>query len=483
MRWGVVTWFLFTTCLATTLACTTTTEDRSSTGKAKLGVSCVFPFKYKDHIYNSCTTEHDPDGFLWCSTKVDSEGKHLQGNFGYCDSECSDDDDGEEIDKEINEEEEDEEEFDNEINEEEEADISVRSSFNYATPCFASAGYSGVCRKQKYCTKTSYSFSRTCGWSNICCKKAPKRSWSWSERAWTKPKPTQNWWQRTTTSTTAAPRRTTRRTTTKPRGALCGLEGSEPFVFGGQEAKPGQFPFMVSFVYKRSRQDVENFCGGVLITSRHVLTAAHCFKGRRPSEWSSRGDIDVRIGLSNLEDRERNPANIKTVTLHPRYEEIKGGREGVINDLCIVTLDREVSSPQVCLGGTRTKDRKNRKAVVIGFGKTTRSKFTGSQQDKLRFAYLDEITNSECQRKYNDYYRRSKHKPKITREMICAGNEEADACSGDSGSPLLWLNSDLRWMVGGVVSFGPSSCGNKAPGVYAKVETSLDWIRSHISRS
>jgi secreted trypsin-like serine protease len=67
--------------------------------------------------------------------------------------------------------------------------------------------------------------------------------------------------------------------------------------------------------------------------------------------------------------------------------------------------------------------------------------------------------------------------------MICAGNDEADACSGDSGSPLLWLNSDLRWMVGGVVSFGPSSCGNKAPGVYAKVETSLDWIRSHISRS
>merc|ERR1712210_136972 len=81
------------------------------------------------------------------------------------------------------------------------------------------------------------------------------------------------------------------------------------------------------------------------------------------------------------------------------------------------------------------------------------------------------------------FYRRSKHKPKITREMVCAGNEEADACSGDSGSPLLWLNTELRWMVGGVVSFGPSSCGSKAPGVYAKVETSLDWIRSQISRS
>ena len=34
---------------------------------------------------------------------------------------------------------------------------------------------------------------------------------------------------------------------------LCGLEGTSPFVFGGQEAKPGQFPFMISFVYTDQR--------------------------------------------------------------------------------------------------------------------------------------------------------------------------------------------------------------------------------------
>ena len=122
----------------------------------------------------------------------------------------------------------------------------------------------------------------------------------------------------------------------------------------------------------------------------------------------------------------------------------------------------------------------NSSAVVIGFGKTSRGEFGGDEQlNSLRFAYLKEFSNSDCQRRYNVFFRRTK--PKITRDMICAGNEEADACSGDSGSPLLWLNTDLRWMVGGVVSFGSSTCGSKAPGVYARVETGLDWILSEIS--
>ena len=120
----------------------------------------------------------------------------------------------------------------NQINEEEEADSSVTSSFNYGDPCFASAGFGGFCRKQKYCSKTRYSYSRTCGWNNICCEKAPKRSlyWSWSfpspsslqspsssflstqseskrskpKRVWSKPKPTKKWWKRTKSSTTGA---------------------------------------------------------------------------------------------------------------------------------------------------------------------------------------------------------------------------------------------------------------------------------------
>jgi len=33
--------------------------------------------------------------------KVDSEGNHMKGNFGYCGSDCSEEDDDEEFDNEV----------------------------------------------------------------------------------------------------------------------------------------------------------------------------------------------------------------------------------------------------------------------------------------------------------------------------------------------------------------------------------------------
>jgi len=58
--------------------------------QASNGKLCKFPFKFRNKIFASCTTDFDPDNRAWCSTKVDSKGVHIsgEGEFGYCPDSC-----------------------------------------------------------------------------------------------------------------------------------------------------------------------------------------------------------------------------------------------------------------------------------------------------------------------------------------------------------------------------------------------------------
>lgn len=47
---------------------------------------CIFPFVFRNVQYNTCTTDHDPNGQPWCSTRTEpNTNKHLSGFWGNCD--------------------------------------------------------------------------------------------------------------------------------------------------------------------------------------------------------------------------------------------------------------------------------------------------------------------------------------------------------------------------------------------------------------
>jgi len=52
------------------------------------GKRCIFPFTHDGVTYNGCPVDPYVPTERWCSTKVDSEGKHVSGEneFGYCDA-------------------------------------------------------------------------------------------------------------------------------------------------------------------------------------------------------------------------------------------------------------------------------------------------------------------------------------------------------------------------------------------------------------
>jgi len=61
--------------------------------------------------------------------------------------------------------------------------------------------------------------------------------------------------------------------------------------------------------------------------------------------------------------------------------------------------------------------------------------------------------------------------------MFCAGWLEGgkDACTGDSGGPLICAEND-RPVLRGITSWGLGCAEANAPGVYTRVEKYLDWI-------
>jgi len=321
--------------------------------------------------------------------------------------------------------------------------------------CETSRGEGGSCRPSSLCRGSPvYSSSLTCG-QLTCCPQ-------WAQREAPPVAVRENLGKFT------APKVNTH--------ALCGLGGSVNYVFGGQKAEEGQFPFMASLVWSSRRtRKVQSFCGGVLITNRHVLTAAHCFNSVSKKDLESEA-VDVRIGLANLLQLEKpgNSAKIANVKIHENFR--KHG-VGVRDDIAILTLDRDVHEGTVCLPDEYRSFR-NQTAVVAGWGRTNKGASGESVLD-LMFAELEEVEVHECQRKYDSFLRNNRKKARLTRKQLCAGNDQADACAGDSGGPLLHLNSGGRWMVAGIVSFGPSSCAGRVPGVYTKVASYLAWIKEN----
>merc|ERR1712177_176967 len=79
------------TCVCSSLGeevCTTTTVSGPDTGS-----QCVFPFTFSGVTHQSCADwiyGGVNAGSKWCSTKVDADGVHVngEGNYGFCGSQC-----------------------------------------------------------------------------------------------------------------------------------------------------------------------------------------------------------------------------------------------------------------------------------------------------------------------------------------------------------------------------------------------------------
>jgi len=234
----------------------------------------------------------------------------------------------------------------------------------------------------------------------------------------------------------------------------CGVKGSNSNnarIVGGNETEEHEYPWQVL---------VEGAgCGGTLISSTHVLTAAHCTVNEAASS------IKVVIGAHNIADSELNSVDIAEIINHPNYEPHNSHN----NDYSILRLAKPVTftkkvSP-VCLPADQSATYTGVLATVTGWG------WTGDHNPNvLQEVDVTVATNAEC----NSAYASKGYT--ITSSMICAGDSGKDSCHGDSGGPLITSENDRQALIG-VVSWGLNECATDGfPGVYARVTEKMSWI-------
>ncbi|XP_049957177.1 serine protease snake-like [Schistocerca serialis cubense] len=252
--------------------------------------------------------------------------------------------------------------------------------------------------------------------------------------------------------------------------STCGMD-REPLIVGGVPASPREFPHMAVIGYGDGKTSWQ--CGGSLISSRHILTAAHCVTS--PSAGCARrvllGALLLNETNTNTEPQE---FNIVRRIRHPRYNPPKR-----YNDIAIFELDRDVSFTgfvrPACLYDTFAPPTYD-KGIATGFGRQDWLDREGSNE--LMKVTLPFQPFSEC----NGTYRANFRLPNGIDDngMLCAGDPRGskDTCQGDSGGPLQVRDIEhCMYKIIGVTSFGSSVCGaENTPAIYTRVSSYVPWI-------
>lgn len=227
-------------------------------------------------------------------------------------------------------------------------------------------------------------------------------------------------------------------------------------IVGGMEAAEHRWPWAVSL---RSYL-VGHFCGGSVISARHVLTAAHCVSLFSVLPFL----MYVAVGGHSTRDGVR--MGVSRIAVHPDY-----GRTAPYEaDLAVITLTSDLifdrSVAPVCLAARATHALT--RAVVVGWGSTGESRPAARALREVALTVLPDVS---CWR-YGRLW---------TPTMLCGGDRGKDACQGDSGGPLM-VQAEGAWQLVGVVSFGAGCARPGYPGVYTRIYSYRRWILTAVGQ-
>jgi trypsin len=250
-------------------------------------------------------------------------------------------------------------------------------------------------------------------------------------------------------------------------------------------ATGGPLPYMVGLA-KRGFNSVNFFvnCGGTLIGSTIVLTAAHCMYYN--AIWDP-----VNHVLVNLYDR-YDPAGVVTINIRDPSE---GGKDIVVhpdfdaspekamyNDIALVFLPvGQKVADYAQINDDPNEPVEDDPMRVMGWGHT---EYGGDGSDVLLETTVDYISNVECIEAYADITAEYGVVITDTDGMMCAYQNFAGSCQGDSGGPLFQVDKDgeigNRPTQVGIPSWTIGCADPRYPGLYTRVSYYEEWIKETV---
>nr|XP_060636577.1 serine protease 27-like [Anolis sagrei ordinatus] len=253
--------------------------------------------------------------------------------------------------------------------------------------------------------------------------------------------------------------------------ADCGLPVISPRIVGGEPANDGEWPWQVS-IYENG----VHVCGGSLIASEWVLSAAHCFQNK--------GEKDLLLGAYQLSNPSPNLkiSQIQEVIPYPGYNGDGNDYKGSTGDIALVKLASPVNFTDyilpVCLPDASTQIPRDSDCWVTGWGQINENDGLGSPKT-LQELKVPLIERDPCNELFNMNPEEDVGTDPIKPDMICAGYPEGgkDSCFGDSGGPLVCKLNEI-WNLAGVVSWGDGCARINRTGVYTSVIYYANWIKA-----
>lgn len=255
-------------------------------------------------------------------------------------------------------------------------------------------------------------------------------------------------------------------------------------VIGGNNAAPGQFPFMVSFMRDMYEDgSFSNYCGGSLINDRFVLTAAHCVE---PKRGRGQKDLRVAIGAHDLtnENEARREFHIDKIYTYPGYEKIDN-----VNDIALVKLNAKVkfvktesgigSINRIKLAKSEDKDiQPGTEAYGAGWGVTDASGIPIGGH-VLKYDKYNLTTIQQCSEAFRNGQKSSAY-------CVEADYESKSICFGDSGGPLFLIDAETgeatQYGIASYMANVDRDTRSWTNVVYTKVSRYSDWITSVVGK-